>query len=265
MGNRRGIYDPSFPIFSIPYSRFPIPGSNGKNFRTRPDRIEVVRRTGKRTAMFAPAGDGEPYCILLPPPNVTGTLHMGHAFQQTIMDALIRYHRMRGFTHAVAGRHRSRRHRDAEDRREPARRRRQDAPRPRPRRNSSSACGNGRRNPARRSRTRCAASARRSTGRANASRWTKACPPRCAACSSSGIATACSIAASASCNWDPVLMTAVSDLEVNNEEKRRLAVVDPLSGERRRRRRRRRDDAPGNDARRRRRRRASRRRALPAR
>jgi valyl-tRNA synthetase len=46
---------------------------------------------------FAPAGSGEPYCILLPPPNVTGTLHMGHAFQQTIMDALIRYHRMRGY------------------------------------------------------------------------------------------------------------------------------------------------------------------------
>jgi len=37
------------------------------------------------------------YCIQLPPPNVTGTLHMGHAFQQTLMDALIRYHRMRGF------------------------------------------------------------------------------------------------------------------------------------------------------------------------
>ncbi|HUD42957.1 MAG TPA: valine--tRNA ligase [Dokdonella sp.] len=46
---------------------------------------------------FAPSGDGDPYCILLPPPNVTGTLHMGHAFQQTIMDALIRYHRMRGY------------------------------------------------------------------------------------------------------------------------------------------------------------------------
>jgi valyl-tRNA synthetase len=45
---------------------------------------------------FKPGGHGEPYCILLPPPNVTGTLHMGHAFQQTIMDALIRYHRMRG-------------------------------------------------------------------------------------------------------------------------------------------------------------------------
>ncbi len=37
------------------------------------------------------------YAIQLPPPNVTGTLHMGHAFQQTLMDALIRYHRMRGF------------------------------------------------------------------------------------------------------------------------------------------------------------------------
>ena len=38
----------------------------------------------------------EPFCIQLPPPNVTGTLHMGHAFQQTLMDILIRYHRMRG-------------------------------------------------------------------------------------------------------------------------------------------------------------------------
>jgi valyl-tRNA synthetase len=44
------------------------------------------------------------YCIQLPPPNVTGTLHMGHAFQQTLMDSLIRYHRMRGFnTNWVVG------------------------------------------------------------------------------------------------------------------------------------------------------------------
>lgn len=45
---------------------------------------------------FAPAGSGEPYAIMIPPPNVTGTLHMGHAFQDTIMDALIRYQRMNG-------------------------------------------------------------------------------------------------------------------------------------------------------------------------
>jgi len=45
---------------------------------------------------FQPSGEGNPYCIMIPPPNVTGSLHMGHAFQQTIMDALIRYHRMKG-------------------------------------------------------------------------------------------------------------------------------------------------------------------------
>ena len=48
--------------------------------------------------------DAPSYCVQLPPPNVTGTLHMGHAFQQTLMDALIRYHRMRGFnTNWVVG------------------------------------------------------------------------------------------------------------------------------------------------------------------
>jgi valyl-tRNA synthetase len=45
---------------------------------------------------FAPTGQGEPYCIMIPPPNVTGSLHMGHGFNNTIMDALIRYHRMQG-------------------------------------------------------------------------------------------------------------------------------------------------------------------------
>src|SRR5471030_2400354 len=46
---------------------------------------------------FAPGGKGPQYSIVIPPPNVTGTLHMGHAFQDTIMDALIRFHRMHGF------------------------------------------------------------------------------------------------------------------------------------------------------------------------
>jgi valyl-tRNA synthetase len=45
---------------------------------------------------FEPRGQGEPYCIMLPPPNVTGSLHMGHGFGFTLMDILIRYHRMLG-------------------------------------------------------------------------------------------------------------------------------------------------------------------------
>ncbi|MFZ1500520.1 MAG: class I tRNA ligase family protein, partial [Giesbergeria sp.] len=50
-----------------------------------------VRGTG------VPQADAPSFAIQLPPPNVTGTLHMGHAFNQTIMDSLTRYHRMRGF------------------------------------------------------------------------------------------------------------------------------------------------------------------------
>ena len=45
---------------------------------------------------FAPRDGDLSYCIPIPPPNVTGTLHMGHGFQQAIMDALIRFHRMKG-------------------------------------------------------------------------------------------------------------------------------------------------------------------------
>ena len=45
---------------------------------------------------FKPSGQGESYSIMIPPPNVTGSLHMGHAFQDTIMDTLIRYKRMSG-------------------------------------------------------------------------------------------------------------------------------------------------------------------------
>ena len=48
------------------------------------------------SGVFSPSGNGNPFCIVIPPPNVTGSLHMGHAFQDTIMDALIRCHRMRG-------------------------------------------------------------------------------------------------------------------------------------------------------------------------
>ena len=63
----------------------------------RPSEIEARHYARWESAgYFAPSGRGEPYCIVIPPPNVTGTLHMGHALQDTIMDALTRYHRMRG-------------------------------------------------------------------------------------------------------------------------------------------------------------------------
>ena len=66
-----------------------------KSFEPRPIESKWYARW-EASDVFRPSGHGEPYCILLPPPNVTGTLHMGHAFQQTVMDMLIRYQRMRG-------------------------------------------------------------------------------------------------------------------------------------------------------------------------
>jgi valyl-tRNA synthetase len=57
---------------------------------------ERIYASWEEAGYFAPRGNGEPYCIMIPPPNVTGTLHMGHAFQDTIMDALTRYKRMQG-------------------------------------------------------------------------------------------------------------------------------------------------------------------------
>ena len=50
----------------------------------------------ERNGAFAPSGNGPAYCIVIPPPNVTDRLHVGHAFQHTLMDALIRYQRMNG-------------------------------------------------------------------------------------------------------------------------------------------------------------------------
>ncbi len=57
---------------------------------------QPLYREWESSGVFAPSGNGKPYCIMIPPPNVTGSLHMGHAFQHTIMDALIRYRRMKG-------------------------------------------------------------------------------------------------------------------------------------------------------------------------
>ncbi|MEO0369336.1 MAG: class I tRNA ligase family protein, partial [Pseudomonadota bacterium] len=63
---------------------------------------QALYKAWEEKGYFKPLGsqashpDNDSYCILLPPPNVTGSLHMGHAFQHTVMDALIRYRRMKG-------------------------------------------------------------------------------------------------------------------------------------------------------------------------
>jgi valyl-tRNA synthetase len=63
---------------------------------TPQDIEERIYRCWETEGLFAPAGGGPPFSIVIPPPNVTGTLHMGHAFQDTIMDALTRFRRMSG-------------------------------------------------------------------------------------------------------------------------------------------------------------------------
>jgi len=53
-------------------------------------------RIWEGSGYFAPSGHGTPFSIAIPPPNVTGTLHMGHAFQHSLVDSLIRWRRMKG-------------------------------------------------------------------------------------------------------------------------------------------------------------------------
>ena len=62
-----------------------------------PKEIESrIYESWEDSGYFSPSKSGDPYCIVIPPPNVTRTLHMGHAFQDTIMDIIIRYQRMKG-------------------------------------------------------------------------------------------------------------------------------------------------------------------------
>jgi valyl-tRNA synthetase len=112
----------------------------------------------------------EPYCIVIPPPNVTGSLHMGHALNNTLQDILCRFERMRGkdvlwqpgmdhagiATQAVV-------ERQLADRKQP----------------SSRVSGSGRRNLAARSRASSSGLAHPATGRASASPWTKDYRARC--------------------------------------------------------------------------------------
>ena len=129
---------------------------------------------------FVPATDGnsdsDPYCIVIPPPNVTGYLHMGHAFQDTIMDLLVRYQRMRGAStlwqvgtdHAgIATQMVVERQLAAEGIT------RHDLGRE----NSLKRSGSGKNNPVARSPSSCVGWVLQPTGAANVSPWTAACPP----------------------------------------------------------------------------------------
>ena len=67
------------------------------NKQYKPKEIEErIYKSWEKTKSFLAKESTSKFSIVLPPPNVTGTLHMGHAFQHTIIDVLVRYHRMLG-------------------------------------------------------------------------------------------------------------------------------------------------------------------------
>ena len=200
---------------------------------------DIERRIYERwesQGWFAPRGTGTPYCIMMPPPNVTGTLHMGHAFQHTLMDALIRYHRMRGDNtlwqpgtdHAgIATQMVVERQLEAAG---------QDAARPRPRGRSSSASGSGRSSPAR-TITRPDAPPRRlgrlvaralHDGRRPVARGASRCS---CACTSEGLI----YRGKRLVNWDPVLRHGGVRPRGGERGGGRPALAHPLSARRRQR------------------------------
>ncbi|MCU4497303.1 valine--tRNA ligase [Acinetobacter ursingii] len=72
---------------------------SAQNIATTYDPTEIEKKwyqTWEQQGYFKSSGHGESFCIMIPPPNVTGSLHMGHGFNNTIMDALTRYNRMMG-------------------------------------------------------------------------------------------------------------------------------------------------------------------------
>ena len=82
---------PGLANLSKSFDPAPLEAFWGPEWERRGYGLAGYRGTGR------PKEGAPPFCIQLPPPNVTGTLHMGHAFNQTIMDSLTRYHRMRGY------------------------------------------------------------------------------------------------------------------------------------------------------------------------
>ena len=69
-----------------------------KNYEPMSTEVEIYKNWEKSDFFKAiPDESKKPFCIMIPPPNVTGTLHMGHGFQNTLMDALVRHKRMSGY------------------------------------------------------------------------------------------------------------------------------------------------------------------------
>ena len=183
-----------------------------------------------------PAPSARPTASCMPPPNVTGSLHMGHALDNTIQDALVRFQRMRGrealwqpgTDHAgIATQMVVERQLDAPKGRAAARW---------AARRSSPRSGNGRSSAAARSRASCAGSApRRLVARAlHHGRGPFA--GRARGRSSTSTSEGLIYKDKRLVNWDPQLQTAVSDLEVEQTEVQRPSLVLPLSDRGRRRR-----------------------------
>ena len=97
-------------------------GRAGQDLRSAQHRAEVVRGVAQGGYFHADeTAPGPRFSIVIPPPNVTGVLHMGHVLNNTLQDVLVRFKRMDGKSDAVDAGHRPRRHRHAERRREAAR------------------------------------------------------------------------------------------------------------------------------------------------
>ena len=81
--------------YNLPLYQLQTSSLMDKSYSPR-DIEQPIYQKWEANGWFKPTGTGTPYCIMIPPPNVTGTLHMGHAFQHTLMDTLTRLHRMDG-------------------------------------------------------------------------------------------------------------------------------------------------------------------------
>ena len=137
----------------------------------------------EKSGFFKPeiAGpDAKPFVISIPPPNITGELHLGHAMFVSLEDLMIRYKRMRGYAALWVPGLRPRRHRHAAPGGEDAAPRRASAARTSAARSSCAAPGPGRRSTAATSCASSAAWARRATGIACASPWTRGSAAPCA-------------------------------------------------------------------------------------